>query len=68
MRATRRHHLRRMKAKARRLYPGNTQPEKLANHLCCCSCHLCTYNDNPPSPRERAALAATTSDNQWATR
>jgi hypothetical protein len=40
-RAIRRIHLRRMKAKARKIYWFCTTPEKLANHLASCSCEMC---------------------------
>lgn len=39
-RARRRKDKERMKAKARRLYPYLECPEKLADHLKNCSCHL----------------------------
>lgn len=31
----------RMKARARRLYPGNEKPQKYADHLAVCSCAMC---------------------------
>jgi hypothetical protein len=40
-RAIRRHHLRRMKAKARKVYPWCSVPQKHANHLAVCSCPGC---------------------------
>lgn len=40
-RAVRRHHLERMKSKARKVYWFNSNPEKLANHLAACSCAMC---------------------------
>lgn len=40
-RAERRHHLARMKAKAKRVYPDNYKAIKYANHLKVCSCFLC---------------------------
>lgn len=40
-RALRRHHLARMKAKARKVYHWNDEPERLANHLKVCSCPMC---------------------------
>ena len=40
-RAIRRKHLRRMKAKARKIYHWCTHPEKYANNLATCSCPGC---------------------------
>lgn len=40
-RANRRHHEERMKAKARRLYPGKPNAITYANHLAVCSCWMC---------------------------
>lgn len=40
-RARRRSDLKKMKARARKLYPNNDCPEKFANHLAVCSCHGC---------------------------
>lgn len=40
-RAVRRYHLARMKARARKIYPWNTRPEKWANTLKMCSCWMC---------------------------
>ena len=40
----RRHHRERMKAKARRLYPGQN-PGRLADNLTPCSCFFCTGGD-----------------------
>ena len=40
-RALRRMHLRRMKAKARKIYHWCTRTEKYANNLACCSCPEC---------------------------
>lgn len=37
----RRHRKQRMKAKARKVYWYNTNPEKLADNMCCCSCSGC---------------------------
>jgi hypothetical protein len=39
-RADRRHHDARMKKKARRVYPGDTNG-KLSDHLASCSCYMC---------------------------
>jgi len=41
VRGIRRHHKQRMKAKAVRIYPGNLNPAKLADHLAVCSCFGC---------------------------
>lgn len=40
-RALRRHHLNRMKAKARSVLPDTPNAERFANHLKRCSCHMC---------------------------
>lgn len=40
-RALRRHHLARMKAKARKALPHHPNAEQFANHLKMCSCHMC---------------------------
>jgi hypothetical protein len=40
-RAERRHHLRRMKAKAERVYPDWERAARWADHLHGCSCHMC---------------------------
>ncbi len=44
IRAIRRHHKRRMKAKARRVFPGWPRPEIAADYLAKCSAHLCCGN------------------------
>jgi hypothetical protein len=68
-RAIRRHHLRRMKAEARRVVSTwGASSRALANdpsfigraaavHCRWCSCFLCQYGKDIPPPRERAALA-----------
>jgi len=40
-RAIRRHHSKRMKAKARGLYVGHPRAEHYADHLTVCSCLMC---------------------------
>jgi hypothetical protein len=66
-RAIRRHHLRRMKSKARRLirtWGASSRPllsdrsfigKAAAVHCRWCSCFLCTHRKDVPPPRERAA-------------
>jgi hypothetical protein len=40
-RASRRHHMRRMKAKAQRIQPDKPHAEMDADHLASCSCTMC---------------------------
>jgi len=40
-RALRRFHSRRMKAKAKRVYPDWPKSYKVADYLACCSCYCC---------------------------
>lgn len=39
--ALRRHHKERMKTKARRIYPGQSEAHYLADHIKACSCYGC---------------------------
>jgi len=41
LRALRRYHSRRMKAKAKRVYPDWPRSYKVADYLACCSCSMC---------------------------
>ena len=52
-RSLRRHQKRRMKAKARRIYPAATIPEKFADHLAVCSCWMCGHRRGHYGPPHR---------------
>jgi hypothetical protein len=41
LRALRRYHSRRMKAKAKRVYPDWPKSYKVADYIHCCSCYMC---------------------------
>jgi len=43
MRAVRRHHKRRMKKKARRIFPDDPHAEYLADHMAFCSKYCCGH-------------------------
>lgn len=62
MRAIRRHHKSRMKAKARRLYPACKRPERYADNLTACSCPMCGHRRKWRGPtmqeRRRVQLKA----------
>jgi len=46
-RAIRRHHKKRMKIKAMRIYPDDPNAHKLADHLAVCSCWMCRNERSP---------------------
>ena len=58
-RSLRRHHLERMKAKAKQLYAGDPRALRYANHLTVCSCPLCGNRRTwlGPTIKERRRLA-----------
>ena len=73
VRALRRHHERRMKARAARVMvarwtyrPADLTPEAVgqnaAVHCCPCSCWGCRHHKDVPPPRERAALSVLPAD------
>jgi hypothetical protein len=51
-----------MKARAKRMYPTMTSPEKLADHLAVCSCWMCGHRRGhlgPPHREQRVILRET---------
>lgn len=53
LRALRRYHSRRMKAKAKRYYPDWPKAYKVADYLACCSCWMCGNRRRTQKGKER---------------
>jgi len=55
-RAIRRHHSQRMKARARRLFPGYPNAARNADHLAVCSCWMCGNSRHHIKGMERLTI------------